>query len=375
MPQAIWWTLIALSAGWIGFAYVGYPAILWLLARFSPRPVRSGEAFPDVSVIIAVHNGGARLARKLDATLELDYPGEVEVIVASDGSTDETDAIAGSRSDRGVRLVRTEERRGKEAAQARAIAAARSEILVFTDLGAELERGALRAIVRPFADPSVGCVSSEDDVESQGGEGVYVRLEMALRRWESRASALVGLSGSFFAARRSLCDPWPPELASDFRMALEASRRGLRAIAEPGARARFAAVESPTSEWGRKVRTVRRGIAVLSAYRELLHPRYGRVALSLWGHKLARFTSPLALVVLLAASAGGAYESALAMALLVAQLSVYALGLASLLSRPFSRWRLTRLVGFFLLVNASILVAWAYHLSGRRAVMWQPTQR
>jgi cellulose synthase/poly-beta-1,6-N-acetylglucosamine synthase-like glycosyltransferase len=326
-------------------------------------------------VIITVHNGERALAHKLDATLDLAYPGNVEVIVASDASSDGTDAIAKSKAERGVRLVRNEPRAGKEAAQAAAIEQAKGDILIFTDLSAELEPEALRNIVRPLADPTVGAVSSSDVVESEGGEGRYVRFEMALRQLESQATSIVGLSGSFFAARRDLCTPWPADLASDFRMALEATRRGFRAVAEPTARARFRAAEQPAAEWTRKVRTVRRGIAVLSAYRVLLSPRYGRTALSLWGHKVARFTSPFALLLMLLASAAAAPESSFAGVLLGAQVVCYGLGLAALLAPSVIRWGFARIAGYFLLVNASIAVGWTYHLTGRRAVLWKPTQR
>jgi hypothetical protein len=370
-----WWVMIAAGTAWLGFAYLGYPVALLLLKRSSPRPVHKADAYPDVTVIVAVHNGESVLRQKLEATLGLAYPGRFEVIVASDGSTDGTDAIARSLEDRGVRLVRIPERRGKEAAQAAAIERSQSEILVFTDVTAELDPRALQEIVRPFADPSIGCVSSEDVVDPQGGEGAYVRFEMALRRLESEASTLIGLSGSCFAARRALCVPWPVDLASDFRMALEATRRGMRAISEPAAGVRFTATDDPAQEWARKVRTVRRGIAVIVAYRDLLHPRYGRAAFSLWGHKLARFTSPFALVLLLVASAAAAPTSHVAASLLVLQLLAHGLGGIALASPPVARWFVARLAGFFLLVNASMLVAWAYHLSGRRAVTWQPTRR
>jgi cellulose synthase/poly-beta-1,6-N-acetylglucosamine synthase-like glycosyltransferase len=367
--------LIAVAALWLGFTYLGYPLALLLLARVSPRRVRRDDIAPHLSVIVAVHNGERTLRRKLESTLDLEYPRRIEVVVASDGSTDGTDEIARSLADRGVRLVRNAERLGKEAAQAAAIERAEGEILVFSDLTAELEPDALRQIVRPFADPNVASVSSEDLVVSDGGEGVYVRFEMALRRLESEATTLVGLSGSCFAVRRSLCTPWPSHLASDFRMALEAARRGMRAVCEPKVRVRFAATDDPAQEWTRKVRTVRRGIAVLAAYRQLLHPRYGRVAFLLWGHKVARFTAPFALAVLLLSSATAAPAHRLAAFLLAAQIAAYGLGGLALASPAVARWFVARQVGFFLMVNSSVLVAWAYHLSGRRAVTWQPTQR
>jgi cellulose synthase/poly-beta-1,6-N-acetylglucosamine synthase-like glycosyltransferase len=276
---------------------------------------------------------------------------------------------------RGVRLVRNEEHLGKEAAQAAAIERATGEILLFTDVTATLEPDSLRNIVRPFADSTVGCVSNEDVVESEGGEGAYVRFEMALRRWESEVTSLVGLSGSLFAVRRELCTPWPHDLASDFRTALAAGRRGFRAVSEPSARAHFRASDDSAAEWQRKVRTVRRGIAVLMAYRDLLHPRFGRTAVSLWGHKLARFTSPFALVALLVASLVAAPTNGWAIALLVAQGVLYGVGCLALVARSLQALFLPRLASFFLLVNASMLVAWVYHFSGRKVVTWQPTQR
>jgi uncharacterized membrane protein len=123
------------------------------------------------------------------------------------------------------------------------------------------------------------------------------------------------------------------------------------------------------------VRTVRRGIAVLASYPDLLHPRFGRAALSLWGHKVARFTSPFALLLLLIASAAAAPSSPAAAALLVVQLAAYLVGGLALLSPSVATWTPARLAGFFILVNASMLVAWGYHLSGRRAVVWEPTRR
>jgi cellulose synthase/poly-beta-1,6-N-acetylglucosamine synthase-like glycosyltransferase len=371
-PAAV---LAALCIAWLGFAYVGYPALLYLLRTLSPRPLRRDDRFPPISVILAVHNGERTLAQKLEATLAQAYPGRMQLIVSSDGSSDRTAAIAASFAARGVLLIDHPERQGKEAAQARGIARANGEILVFSDVSSELEPGALRALVRPFADPGVGAVSSEDAVDPAAGEGAYVRYEMALRRLESEATTLIGVSGSGFAIRRELGSPWPTDLASDFRVALEASRRGLRAVAEPAARVRVGVVSATGAEWQRKVRTVSRGIAVLLAHRELLHPRFGRAAFSVWGHKLARFSSPFALLGLLAASFALAGESAAGRWLLALQLAAYAIALAALVSPRLARARLPRLAGFFLLVNAATFAAWLRHLRGERTLLWQPTER
>jgi len=373
MTIAAW--IAALAFAWLVFGYAGYPLALAGLRAVSPRPLRREDRFPPISVILAVHNGERDLARKLEATLAQDYPGRLQLIVSSDGSTDRTAEIARRFDARGVVLIEAVQRQGKEAAQARAIARAEGELLVFTDVSSEFEPGALRALVRPFADPSVGAVSSEDAVDPEAGEGAYVRYEMALRRLESEATTLIGVSGSGFAIRRELGAPWPTDLASDFRVALEAARRGWRAVAEPAARVRVGVVSASSAEWQRKLRTVSRGIAVLLAHRELLHPRYGRAAFSVWGHKLARFTSPFALLALLLASARLASEPGFGRALFGLQLLSYAVALLALASPAVSRAKLPRLAGFFLLVNAATFVAWLRHWRGERTVVWQPTER
>jgi cellulose synthase/poly-beta-1,6-N-acetylglucosamine synthase-like glycosyltransferase len=199
---------------------------------------------------------------------------------------------------------------------------------------------------------------------------------MMVRGFESAASNLIGLSGSFFAVRRELCRPWPKDLASDFRSALETSRRGLRAVCARRATARIRATAEPGAEWRRKVRTVRRGLAVLSAYRSLLRPRYGRIAFTLWGHKVARFTVPLALGLLLFSSTLLTVRgSAAASVLLGSQLLAYGVAGAALRFSSLNRVPLIRLASYFLLVNASIAWAWGHHLAGRRSVTWQPTRR
>jgi hypothetical protein len=148
----------------------------------------------------------------------------------------------------------------------------------------------------------------------------------------------------------------------------------MRVISEPSARARFKTAGTPAAEWQRKVRTVRRGLAVLSAYTDLLHPRHGRAALALWGHKVARFTSPFALVLALAVSFAGAGQPGIRL-LLIGQLAAYGLAGMALGWPVLRRWRLLRIAAFFVLVNASMLVAWFHHWGGTRVTLWEPTRR
>src|SRR2546426_2341926 len=201
--QIAFWASVAL----VLYAYLGYPIVLALVAVLRNRTVAKADIRPAVSFIITAHNEAGRIREKLENTLGQEYPsGRFEVIVASDGSSDQTDEIVRSYAPRGVHLVRVSERKGKEAAQKLAVAAASGEILVFSDVATRLAADGVSRIVRAFADSTVGCVSSVDHaVDGDGrasGEGLYGKDEMLLRRLETKAGCVVGLRGSGFGARR-----------------------------------------------------------------------------------------------------------------------------------------------------------------------------
>ena len=232
--ELVFWAAIAVA----GYAYLGYPALLLALVRLRPAPpVAKAPITPSVSFIISAHNEERRICAKIENTLRCDYPSEsFEILVASDGSSDRTDALVSEYASYGVRLVRTGTRQGKEAAQKLAVEAARGEIVVFSDAGTELAPDGVRKIVMSFADPTVGCVSSVDAlIDADGnlsGEGAYVRYEMLLRRLESALGSVVGLSGSFFAVRRSACREWAIDVQSDFNTLLNCVRMGLRGVSD-----------------------------------------------------------------------------------------------------------------------------------------------
>src|SRR5205085_8354615 len=223
--------------------------------RVAKAPVR-----PSVTFIITAYNEERRIREKLENTLGQDYPtSRLEIIVASDCSTDRTDEIVGSHAAR-VRLIRAPERRGKEAAQQLAVRAAGGDILVFSDVATALAADAISSIVQNFADPSVGCVSSVDRfVHADGtvsGEGAYVRYEMLLRSLETRVNSLVGLSGSFFAARRTACTKWAVDCQSDFNTLLNVIDMNMRGVSDCETAAFYPNIADDRREFERKVRTV-----------------------------------------------------------------------------------------------------------------------
>ena len=369
------WCAVAL----VLYAYVGYPCALLALSVFRNRPVRkaeSGSAVPRASFIITAHNEEARIAEKIENTLAQDYPPEaLEIIVASDCSTDETDEIVRRYSDR-VRLVRSPERKGKEAAQQLALQSASGEVLVFSDVATALAPDGVTTMVANFADPSVGCVSSIDrfvDAEGQlSGEGAYVRYEMSLRALETRVNSLVGLSGSFFAARRKVCQRWSADRQSDFSTLLNSVEMGLRGVLDARTAGYYRNIADDRRELERKIRTVVRGLFVLATHARMLNPRrHGLFAWQLASHKLCRWLVPLAMVAAAISNLVLASHSALYSATLLLQCVFYTAALVGLRTGA----RTLRIPAYLLLANCAVLMAWLRFARGERIALWNPSDR
>lgn len=381
--------LFWLSIIFVVYTYFGYPLFLYSLSVFRRQETARDENYcPKVTLIITVHNEEKRIKDKIKNTLALDYPREnLEILFASDASTDGTDEIV--RSHESLRLVRSPERRGKESAQKRAIEQAAGTILVFSDVATVLDKDGLRKIVANFADEKVGCVSSEDKlVDSDGkpiGEGAYVRYEMLLRNLESRVNTLVGLSGSFFAARMEVCKDWAEDLQSDFNTVLNSVKLGLRGGLDPEALGYYANIADEKKEFDRKVRTVLRGLSVMARNLGLLNPmKYGLFSWQLFSHKICRWLVPLALLCALVSNAFLIRRSLFFQATMALQIIFYGLALlysksaapAADQNRQGNRGaRLLQVPYYFVSVNVSILVAWLKYLRGERATFWEPSRR
>ncbi len=355
--------------------------MLWILGCFRKRPVVRARITPEVSLIIAAYNEEQRIQKKLENTLALDYPKEkLQIIVASDASSDATDRIVREHSDQGIELVRAPERHGKEYAQKLALDNARGEIVIFSDMATVLESNAIEEMVMNFADPTVGCVSSEDRILSDGssssGEGLYIRYEMFLRKLESRVNTVVGLSGSFFAARNSICKEWDVDLPSDFNTLINAVRNGYRGISDPETIGYYKNVESNRMEFRRKVRTVLRGITLFMRKSVSINPlKHPLFYIQMLSHKLCRWLVPFCLIIMLLANIVLAAESPFFRLVLTLQLAFYFIGLIGFLSATLRRRIWVRIPCFFMTVNASILVAWTKYLLGIRQPTWKPSAR
>jgi cellulose synthase/poly-beta-1,6-N-acetylglucosamine synthase-like glycosyltransferase len=369
------------------YAYVGYPLVLWLVARSKPEPRPFGDPgeWPRISITIPAYNEATSIGPTLESLLALDYPAQQrQILVVSDCSTDGTDDIVRGYGTRGVELVRMAARSGKTAAENAALPHLRGEIIVNTDATIRILPGSLKPLIRVFQDPTIGAASGRDlsvgDVRAEvnRGESGYVGYEMWVRSLESRIGSIVGASGCFYAIRRSLVDSaFPPALSRDFASPLRARMLGFRTVSVDEAVCLVPRTTSLRTEYRRKIRTMARGLDTLWYKRALLNPvRFGSFALMLWSHKLCRWLVHLTLPGLLL---GLALLSATS---LTAALVVLAVAFAMTLGVIGMKWPDGRkapapiaVCGFALAVNAAAIRAWAKALRGERNPIWEPTRR
>ena len=332
LARGVFWT----SAGAIAWTHAGYPLAAAALARLRPRPVARGDVEPTVSLVVAAHNEEASIAARLENALALEYPPEkLEVVVASDASSDGTDAIveAVAAAEPRVRLVRCP-RGGKLAAINHVWEGTGGEILAFSDATSRWDADALRKLVRNFADPEVSYVSGQLVWEQGDGtsrEGLYWRYENWVRASESAFGSITGGLGPIYAVRREdfVAQPYGQDAALPAIMA----QRGRRAVFDPEAVAREKPAGSPEAEYGRKAR-----MFTWSWYHLLagsptrgVDPLYRAEWLS---HRVLRYSSGLLHAALLASSLALARRGPVYRTALAAQVAWLSLAAAGRLRAP-----------------------------------------
>jgi len=365
------------------YSYIVYPAILVALLPIRVRKVIAStlESASKLCVIIAAYNEESHIREKLENTLELDRQGlDLEIIVVSDGSSDGTHDAVHEYHHRGVKLMVMPNRQGKEAALLAAIQATDCEILVFTDVSTMIDASALHHIARNFDDPAVGAVSSTDRLVSKSGEvvaeGLYVRYEMWLRHLETKVHTLVGLSGSFFAARRSVCKEWDIDVPSDFGIAINCARAGLYAVSDSQLIGVYHDIHDPRREHHRKLRTMIRGMTGLKQRPEVLNPfRFGLFAFQVWSHKVMRWAVPWFMLLAFFSNLWLLKEGLAYVASMLAQVIFYAVAALPRIWGTTGEVPLVRLANFFVESNFAAARAFIEVLRGRTVVVWQPSQR
>lgn len=370
-----------------GYAYFVYPLLLKALASRRSALPRWGDPprWPTVTISIPAYNEERNIRATIESLLAIDYPPDRrQILIMSDASGDQTDAIVREYADRGVELFRMPRRGGKTAAENAAATAVRGEIVVNTDATIRILPQSLKALVRVFQDPAVGVSSGRDvsigDLEREGnrGESSYVGYEMWVRSLETRLGSIVGASGCLYGFRRELHDTrLPNEMTRDFACALAARARGFRTVSVDDAVCLVPRTRSLQAEYKRKIRTMAQGLQTLWYMRSLMNPfRYGSFALMLISHKLMRW---LVYPALLAAPLGLALLGVESMS---ARWLLAAAGAGVLLGWIGMRWpegrsvpRLIAVPGFILAANLAGVVAWTKLVRRERIAVWEPTRR
>lgn len=381
MALILFWGSLAL----IIYTYLIFPVLVIFRGLIWRRPYQSEELtpLPLVSIVIAAYNEEKEIEKKLINILSLDYPKDrLEVIVASDGSTDRTNVIVQGYEGRGVKLLSLP-RQGKAAALNAAVAASKGEILVFSDANSIYKSDALQALVRPFADPQIGGVAGnqcylknkETDFASAGERG-YWDFDRIMKQFESRAGNTISATGAIYAIRRSLFQTVLEGVTDDFTTSTSVIAQGYRLVFAPDAVAYETVAGASRTEFGRKVRVITRGLrAVFIARRQLLNPfRYGFYAIQLFSHKALRRIIVFPLLILFFVNpflwqAGLFYQL-----MMIGQLGFYSLGLLGMLldGTRFGRLKIFTIPFYFCLVNTAVLVATLNILRGQQIKRWEP---
>jgi cellulose synthase/poly-beta-1,6-N-acetylglucosamine synthase-like glycosyltransferase len=357
------------------YAYLGYPLVLIGLRRIIRRPVQKAPIEPRLSLLIPARNEARVIASKIRNSLALDYPPDrLEIVIASDGSTDETEAIArGFQMDGRVRVLAYAKNRGKMAVLNATVPELRGDIVVFSDASAMLAPDSLRRLVENFADSSVGAVSGRyrvarpAEVTIGASENLYWKYEAFLKTQESQLASTLGGHGQLHAIRRTLYPYPPPEtINDDYVIPLSVLGRGFRAVYEPAAMV-FEEAREMTG-FARRIRIMAGNLQQLRHLRQLVRPFQPLPLFFFLSHKAIRLVAPFAMLLAFAANLCLLGSPAYA-ALFWLQIAFYALAAIGLTGRL--RPRALALPFYFCMLNAAAFFGLYHALTRRKSMAWK----
>jgi cellulose synthase/poly-beta-1,6-N-acetylglucosamine synthase-like glycosyltransferase len=372
--ELTFWLAIAFAL----YVYLGFPLLLVLMRKVMEAPVRREPILPSLSVMIPAYNEAAVIADKIRNTLEADYPPDkIEIVIASDGSSDGTAQVAREmleslNASGRVRLLDFKQNRGKLRVLNEVVPQMSGAIVVFSDAATMIDRQALRYLVTAFADPRVGAVSSVYGIVQPDGssigqqEEVYWKYETFLKRQEAALDSILGCHGALYAIRKHLYPaPSPKVINDDYVIPMRIVQKGYRVVYEPRAIASEAAAES--TGFSRRIRIQAGNFAQLFEMAGLLWPRRLLPLFFFLSHKAARLMVPLAMLVALVANFF-LLDEPLYMVTLAAQVALYGLALAGpvLPLRP----ALLRLPYYFCMINAAIFPGFYYAVTRGGRMSW-----
>lgn len=379
LPELIFW----LTIGIVIYTYIGYPFLIFLLSLFINNKVNKKDIEPAVTFLITAYNEEKSIKQKLENTLSLDYPREkLEIIVASDGSTDRTDEIIKEFGDKGVTLHRVEGRVGKTETQNQTVKIAKGEVVIFSDATTKYKKDAIKKIVSNYADPSVGAVSGRYEYVNPSGAPVglgtilFWKYENFIKSRQTRIKTVTGCCGCIYSVRRSLYEPLPRDIISDLVEPLKILEKGYRIAFEPEAVAYEATEEKPEEEFSMRVRVITRGMNGLLYVKSLSNPlRYSFVSFQLISHKVLRWLIPFLLIILFVSNSL-ILDDSLYRLIFLLQLSFYiSASVAWVMGKYGKKVKFLFLPLYFCIVNLASLQAIFNIIKGRKTVIWETIRK
>lgn len=381
----------------VGYAYVGYPILIWVLSRERSNAgahrddglestleitlPNSAQEWPLVTLVLAAYKEERYILDRLHNAVALDYPADrLEIIVGCDGNEDCTGELVQGFGDARVRLVQFPERRGKASVLNDLVPQARGSILLFSDANTMMEPQALRRLVQHFDDAAVGGVCGKliltDPVTGRNVDSLYWKYENFLKTCEGRRGALLGANGGIYAIRHELYEPIPANtIIDDFLIGMRIYAQGSQLLYDPAALAFEETPPSLGAEFHRRARIGAGGFQSLAHLWPLLNPKYGWLAFAFLSHKVLRWICPAFLVAALACNAALAADP-FYLALLQSQAAFYAASAigfwipgSGLWQRPF------RVAALFVSMNLALVVGFTRWVRGIRNGTWKRTER
>jgi len=375
MVEVLFWFSLSL----VIYIYIGYPLCIALMSILVNKPVEKKQINTTVSILISAYNEEKFIARTIQNKLEQDYS-DFEIIIISDGSTDNTDEIIQSFTDPRIKFIRQEPRQGKTAALNRAVSKARGDIIVFSDANSIYENNALKFLISNFADPRVGYVTgkmiytNKDSSLISDGCDSYMRYENNIRKYETQFNSIVGVDGGIDAIRKDLFEPLNPDQLPDFAQPLHVIKKGYRVVYEPAALLREESLTEQSTEYRMRVRVSLRALWALLDMRALLNPiRFPIYSWQLLSHKVLRYIAWLPVAFILLSTpflfgTGVIFKVLMLLQLLFYSCAVIGFQLRSSSNNPF----LITAPYYFLLINTAAALAFIQFIRGKKQIMWVP---
>lgn len=378
MEMMLWLALVLIVYG-----YVGYPLLLIIIGRLFPKPVHKSFQQPFVSIIVSVWNEERVIARKINNLLQQNYPPEkIEIIIGSDGSTDQTSHIVRSFQDPRVILKESLVRSGKAAIVNYIVPQVKGDVIVFNDARQDLEVNAVQELVNNFTDPQVGCVSGELVFRPKAGataEGIslYWTYEKCMRDYEARLHSMLGATGAIYAIRRSLFMPIPQQVVlDDMYVPFKIIEQGYRAIYDASAKAFDEVADTPQEEYRRKARTLYGNYQIFSLFKHMFNPFKSKIAIQFFSHKFLRVIIPLLMIIAFGLN-GLLLDKPFYVTLFQLQIIFYVMALIGAIVRERKTGVLALVSKFcfvpyvFCLLNFSALIGFYRYLFAKQETTWQ----